>query len=85
MAGLIREVDEVCRRAALYGSRISVLTDEHRDVVIVTDRDIASVDQDDDEPSVYKFTDSDGETIVGMIVEGGTVERHLDGTYIVQL
>ena len=64
------------------GARIVVLTgDPHRNVVIVPGCHIDSMRQ---EENVYFF--EDGNALVGMIVEGGTVEYHpADRTYVVRL
>ncbi len=63
-------------------ARILVLTgDPHRRVVIVPCCHIDSLRQED---NAYFF--QDGNELVGMIVEGGTVEyRRADRTYVVQL
>lgn len=64
------------------GARILVLTDDpHRRVVIVPGCHLDSLRQED---NTYFF--QDGNALVGMIVEGGTVEYHpADRTYVVQL
>ena len=64
------------------GARIVVLTgDPHRNVVIVPGCHIDSMRQ---EENAYFF--EDGNALVGMIVEGGTVEYHAaDRTYVVRL
>ena len=64
------------------GARIVVLTDDpHRNVVIVPGCHIDSIPQ---EENAYFF--EDGNALVGMIVEGGTVEYHpTDRTYVVRL
>ena len=64
------------------GARIVVLTgDPHRNVVIVPGCHLDSMRQQD---NVYFF--EDGNALVGMIVEGGTVEYHpADRTYVVRL
>ena len=64
------------------GARIVVLTgDPRRRVVIVPGCHIDSMRQ---EENVYFF--EDGNALVGMIVEGGTVEYHpADRTYVVRL
>ena len=64
------------------GARIVVLTgDPHRNVVIVPGCHIDSMRQ---EENVYFF--EDGDALVGMIVEGGTVEYDpADRTYVVPL
>jgi hypothetical protein len=64
------------------GARIVVLTDDpHRNVVIVPGCHIDSLRQ---EGNAYFF--EDGNELVGMIVEGGTVEYdRADRTYVVRL
>jgi hypothetical protein len=64
------------------GARIVILTgDPRRNVVIVPGCHIDSMRQED---NVYFF--EDGNALVGMIVEGGTVEyRPADRTYVVRL
>ncbi|AFM18012.1 hypothetical protein Mycch_3266 [Mycolicibacterium chubuense NBB4] len=64
------------------GARIVVLTeDPRRSVVIVPGCHIDSMQHCD---NAYFF--EDGDELVGMIVEGGTVEYHPDErTYVVQL
>lgn len=64
------------------GARIVILTgDPRRKVVIVPGCHIDSMGQQD---NVYFF--EDGDALVGMIVEGGTVEyRAADRTYVVHL
>jgi steroid Delta-isomerase len=64
------------------GAKIVVLTaDPHRNVVIVPGCHLDSMRQ---EENVYFF--EDGNVLVGMIVEGGTVEYHpADRTYVVRL
>ena len=64
------------------GARIVVLTgDPRRRVVIVPGCHIDSMR---DQENVYFF--EDGNELVGMIVEGGTVEYHAaDRTYVVRL
>ena len=64
------------------GARIVVLTDDpRRSVVIVPGCHIDSMR---DEENAYFF--EDGNELVGMIVEGGTVEYHPgDRTYVVRL
>ena len=64
------------------GARIVVLTDDpHRNVVIVPGCHLDSMRQ---QENVYFF--EDGNELVGMIVEGGTVEYHrADRTYVVRL
>jgi hypothetical protein len=64
------------------GARIVVLTDDpHRNVVIVPGCHVDSMRQ---EKNAYFF--EDGNELVGMIVEGGTVEYHAaDRTYVVRL
>ena len=63
-------------------ARIVVLTgDPRRSVVIVPGCHLDSMRQ---EKNVYFF--EDGNTLVGMIVQGGTVEYHpADRTYVVRL
>ena len=65
-----------------HGARIVVLTDDpHRNVVIVPGCHVDSMRQED---NAYFF--EDGNELVGMIVEGGTVEYHAaDRTYVVRL
>lgn len=67
---------------AEHGARIVVLTDDpHRSVVIVPGCHIDSMEH---KENAYFF--EDGNELVGMIVEGGTVEYHPgDRTYIVRL
>ena len=64
------------------GARIVVLTaDPRRNVVIVPGCHLDSMRQ---EKNVYSF--EDGNTLVGMIVQGGTVQYHpADRTYVVRL
>jgi hypothetical protein len=64
------------------GARILVLTDDpRRSVVIVPGCHLDSMRQ---EENAYFF--EDGNELVGMIVEGGTVEYHpADRTYVVRL
>jgi hypothetical protein len=64
------------------GARIVVLTgDPHRNVVIVPGCHLDSIPQ---QENTYFF--EDGNELVGMIVEGGTVECHsADRTYVVRL
>ncbi|GAB88687.1 hypothetical protein [Gordonia rhizosphera] len=64
------------------GARIEVLTcDPRRKVVIVPGCHIDSLR---DEENAYFF--QAGDTLVGMVVEGGTVEYHpADHTYVVRL
>jgi hypothetical protein len=64
------------------GARIVVLTDDpRRSVVIVPGCHIDSMRQKED---AYFF--EDGNALVGMIVQGGTVEYHAaDRTYVVRL
>ena len=64
------------------GARIVVLTgDPHRNVVIVPGCHVDSMRQ---EENAYFF--EDGNALVGMIVDGGTVEYHAaDRTYVVRL
>ena len=64
------------------GARIVVLTDDpRRSVVIVPGCHIDSMQQKED---AYFF--EDGNALVGMIVQGGTVEYHAaDRTYVVRL
>lgn len=64
------------------GARIVVLTDDpHRNVVIVPGCHIDSMPH---EEKAYFF--EDGNVLVGMIVEGGTVEYHAaDRSYVVRL
>lgn len=68
--------------AEAHGARIVVLTDDPgRSVVIVPGCHLDSLKQDQD---AYFF--EDGDELVGMVVEGGTVEyRPADRTYIVRL
>ncbi|MBX7435503.1 hypothetical protein JDV09_25915 [Mycobacterium sp. Y57] len=63
-------------------ARIEVLTcDPHRKVVIVPGCHLDSMR---DEENTYFF--QAGDTLVGMVVEGGTVEYHPDDhTYVVRL
>lgn len=65
-----------------HGAKIVVLTDDpHRNVVIVPGCHVDSMRQ---EKNAYFF--EDGNELVGMIVEGGTVEyRAADRTYVVRL
>ena len=65
-----------------HGARILILTaDPHRRVVVVPGCHLDSLRQED---NAYFF--QDGNALVGMIVEGGTVEYHpADRTYVVQL
>lgn len=64
------------------GARIVVLTgDPRRSVVIIPGCHLDSIRQ---EENAYFF--EDGNELVGMIVEGGTVEYHpADRTYVVRL
>jgi len=64
------------------GARIVVLTDDpHRNVVIMPGCRVDSMRQ---EKNAYFF--EHGNELVGMIVEGGTVEYHAaDRTYVVRL
>ncbi len=64
------------------GARIVVLTDDpHRKVEILPGAHLDSLPQ---QQNTYFF--EDGNELVGMIVEGGTVEYHAaDRTYIVRL
>lgn len=66
----------------VQGARIVVLTDDpHRRVVIVPSCHLDSMRQ---ETNAYFF--EDGNALVGMVVEGGTVEYEpADRTYIVRL
>lgn len=68
--------------AAKSGARIEVLTcDPHRKVVIVPGCHIDSLR---DEENAYFF--QAGDALVGMVVEGGTVEYDpADHTYVVRL
>lgn len=70
------------KTAVERGARILVLTDDpRRSVVIVPGCHIDSMRQEGD---AYFF--EDGNALVGMIVEGGTVEYHrADRTYVVRL
>ncbi|WP_084293777.1 hypothetical protein [Mycobacterium gastri] len=72
----------VAKTAVERGARILVLTDDpRRSVVIVPGCHIESMRQEGD---AYFF--EDGNALVGMIVEGGTVEYHrADRTYVVRL
>ena len=65
-----------------HGAKIVVLTDDpHRNVVIVPGCHLDSMRGQD---NVYFF--EDGNELVGMIVEGGTVQyRAADHTYVVRL
>ena len=64
------------------GAKIVILTDDpHRNVVIVPGCHLDSLP---DQDNAYFF--EDGDELVGMVVEGGTVEyRPADRTYVVQL
>lgn len=70
------------KTAVERGARILVLTDDpRRSVVIVPGCHIDSMRQEGD---AYFF--EDGNALVGIIVEGGTVEYHrADRTYVVRL
>ncbi len=65
-----------------HGAKIVVLTDDpHRRVVIVPGCHLDSMRQ---EGNAYFF--EDGNALVGMVVEGGTVEyQPADRTYVVRL
>ncbi len=65
-----------------HGAKIVVLTDDpHRRVVIVPGCHLDSMRQ---ESNAYFF--EDGDALVGMVVEGGTVEYEpADRTYVVRL
>ena len=80
-------VEKVVKRAVANteeerGAKIVVLTgDPRRNVVIVPGCHIDSMRQ---EENAYFF--EDGNALVGMIVEGGTVEYHpAERTYVVRL
>lgn len=72
----------VAKTAAERGTRILVLTDDpRRSVVIVPGCHIDSMRPED---NAYFF--EDGDALIGMVVEGGTVEyQAADRTYVVRL